>query len=111
MKVRIFFIALLLCTGAHAYQYVDLGTLRANDPFVFCRYGQKIPDPCWVPIAPYTGQWMYTGFCDEPNEYGRPWTSEDRQALSLYEQTCHLAKESGSWDGRHGSPESTPTEH
>lgn len=110
MKGRMIFIALMFCATAQAQQQ-ELGDLRANDPFVFCRYGQKIKDPCWIPIAPYTGQWVYTWLCDEPNEDARSWTGEDREALRLYMVVCREAKDSGTWDGRNGSPESSPFEH
>jgi len=84
---------------------------RDNDPFLFCTKGMKIWDPCWIPIPPYTGQWMYTGICRPPNKYGRSWTQDDRQALDELEEICPAAQQSGGWDGRGGRSDKTPYSH
>jgi hypothetical protein len=84
---------------------------RAGDPFVFCTQGLKIPDPCWRPLPPYTGEsYMLTGVCDPPNIEGRSWTVDDTESLAEYGRICPLAIESGAWKGQ-TPPESTPFEH
>jgi hypothetical protein len=82
---------------------------RYNDPFVFCTEGMKIPLPCWVPIAPFTGQFMYTGLC-EPNPYGRPWDQQDYDALSQLVMICPQARTSGGWSGK-GRADTSPLVH
>lgn len=99
----------LLFSASAAAQY-DTIHYRDNDPFVFCHYGMKIPDPCWVPMPPYTGAWMYTGICDPPNEYGREWTKDDTQALQELERICAMTSSSGSWQGS-GTGENSPYSH
>ncbi|MBB3227118.1 hypothetical protein FHW69_001719 [Luteibacter sp. Sphag1AF] len=73
-------------------------TYRNNDPFVFCRYGQKNPDKCWQPLPPYTGPYMISAWC-EPNPYGKEWTADDYASLEEYKFYCPKAKKSGSWTG------------
>lgn len=74
-------------------------SFREGDPFVFCTEGMRIPAPCWKPVKPYTGQFIYTGAC-HPNPYGRPWTAADTQALQELISICPQAQESGGWDGK-----------
>ena len=103
-------LACVVFSATAGSQYVPL-RYRDNDPFVFCRYGMKIPDPCWVPIPPYTGQWMYTLVCDPPNyPDGRSWTPEDTDALTQLETVCPMTSSSGSWKGG-GTGENSPYAH
>jgi hypothetical protein len=85
---------------------------RAGDSFVFCAQGLKIPDPCWLPVPPYTGgnNYKLTGVCDPPNLHGRSWTADDTESLAQYQRICAQAIDSGAWKG-HAPPESTPFEH
>ena len=83
---------------------------RAGDPFLFCTQGLKIPDPCWRPLPPYTGNYTLTGACDPPNTYGRSWTADDSESLLQYSRICPQAITSGAWKGQ-APPESTPFEH
>lgn len=97
-----------------AQSYYEFIRYRSNDPFVFCTQGYKeIPaQACWVPVAPYLGQWMYTGVCRPPNKYGRNWDFEDHDSLSQYERICPHAMQSGTWEGRTGGlPQMTPFKH
>ena len=113
MKSRMFFVAMMLCAQAHAHQdgfYEEL-RYRQDDPFLFCTRGQDTWDTCWKPIKPYTGAWIYTGICDEPNPKGRSWYQRDRDSLQQYMEVCPQAVSSGSWDGRGGSPENSPSKH
>jgi hypothetical protein len=113
MRSRMFFfVALMACVSAQAGQgmYEKLN-YRNDDPFVFCTQGQDTWDTCWKPIPPYTGAWIYTGICDEPNPKGRSWYQRDRDSLSQYMRVCPNAIDSGSWDGRGGAPENTPGPH
>ena len=89
---------------AQSSGYYDLLCYRSNDPFVFCTQGQNIPDKCWMPVAPYTGNYALTGACNPPNQYGRSWTAADHDALNQYLSVCPKAMTSGSWEG-HGQPE------
>jgi hypothetical protein len=90
--------ASLLFSSAVGAQGGDFIRYRANDPFVFCTQGMKIPVPCWVPIPPYNGEFMYTGLC-EPNPYGRPWDAQDYDALQQLVSICPKAVTSGGWKG------------
>lgn len=105
---------LMLCAEAHAFQdkgfYQEL-RYRDNDPFLFCTQGQKEPDKCWWPIDPISATYMEAPWCDPPNEYGKPWTSADWDSLSQYQEICPKAMSQGSWDGRNGSPDMTPSQH
>lgn len=89
--------------------YQTLG-YRANDPFVFCTQGQRNPDKCWIPMPPYLGGYMMMPYCDPPNYYGKPWTSDDWASLAQYQATCPMAISSGSWTGP-GMPEASPFTH
>lgn len=97
---------------ASAQSYYEFIRYRNNDPFVFCHFGYKeIPaTACWVPVAPYLGQWTYTGVCRPPNKYGRNWNNEDHDSLNQYERICPHALKSGGWEGQ-GNPQSTPMPH
>ena len=80
----------------------SVAPFRDDDPFIFCPQGYEttVAAECWVPVTPYTTRvYAYTGFCDPPNEDGRPWTDRDYQALSLYMTVCPQALKSGSWAG------------
>jgi hypothetical protein len=102
-------LACIMFSATAGAQYETL-RYRDNDPFVFCRYGMKILDPCWIPIPPYTGAWMYTGLCDPPNEYGRSWTAQDYDALHQLERVCAMTSSSGPWKGG-GTGENSPYSH
>lgn len=101
--------AVVLAGQASAQMYERIN-YRDDDPFVFCTQGLKRVDKCWVPIPPYTGQYVLTGICRPPNKYGRNWDKDDTQSLQEYVRICPHAETSGGWDGP-GRPESTPTEH
>lgn len=106
--------ATLLMPGLVAAQdsYYQKIHYRDDDPFLFCTKGMKIPDPCWIPIKPYTGQYVLTVFCDPPNtETGRSWTYDDHRALAELESRCPVAKESGEWEPKAGTAEMTPKMH
>lgn len=89
---------------------------RQNDPYVFCtqgpsiRHGEIRSPACWKPIPPYLGQWMYTGGCRPPNQYGRNWDQADHDSLAQYQRICPKAEASGGWQGP-GRPELTPIDH
>ncbi|OBU66868.1 hypothetical protein A9K58_10440 [Stenotrophomonas maltophilia] len=106
--------ALVLLTfkfNAQADGYYSPLNYRKNDPFLFCTKGQdpmKNPTPCWRPIAPYTGEWLPTGYCRPENPYGKNWTNDDYASLAQYETTCPSAEESGPWEGG-GIPETSPS--
>jgi hypothetical protein len=104
------FLAAVLCTGVHAQGFYQALQHRANDPFVFCTYGQKIAIPCWKPLPPFTGNWMFTGACNPPNQYGRSWTNDDIQAFAEYLTACPQAMTSGDWNGN-GDGTSVPVPH
>jgi hypothetical protein len=111
MRRCIGWIALSASLPAFAQYYEPL-QFRANDPFVFCHYGyEPLPiNACWIPISPYTGEFVLTGMCDPPNTYGRPWTARDTQALQQYVTACPAAVNSGEWSGS-GDPQTTPFQH
>ena len=93
-------------------QFYEPLQFRANDPFVFCRHGYEpvILNACWIPVSPETGTWIFTGICDPPNTYGRPWTARDSLALQQYVRVCPQAISSGEWQGS-GDSQSTPFQH
>ncbi|MFC3656828.1 hypothetical protein FZ025_00430 [Xanthomonas hyacinthi] len=72
---------------------------RDNDPFVFCTEGQKNPDKCWMPLPPYTGNYMTMPYCQPVDPYGKPWTPQDYDSLGQYQRVCPRALKSGSWTG------------
>lgn len=95
-------VLLLLGFALPAGAQMTVAPYRDNDPFVFCTQGYEITPAmmCWIPLPPYTGgTWMFTGLCDPPNYYGRPWTARDTQALFLYETVCPIAIKPGAWTG------------
>lgn len=108
MKNWIIAASLLFSAAAGAQNY-DFIRYRNNDPFVFCTQGMKIPFPCWVPIAPYTGEFIYTGLC-HPNPDGRPWDQQDYDALGQLTAICPKAKKSGGWKGA-GDGSTSPSVH
>lgn len=110
MKIWTLAFCLTLCASAAAQDGDQFIRYRANDPFVFCTQGQKRPDKCWWPIAPYTGAYVVDPTCDPPNIDGRPWTPADYDSRSQYLQICPQAIHSGGWEGT-APPESTPMEH
>jgi len=96
-----------------AAQVMSVAPYRGNDPFVFCTQGYEmtIAAECWVPVPPYTTRvYAYTGLCDPPNEYGRPWTGRDWTALWLYQNVCPIAITPGVWTGP-GTGAETPMVH
>lgn len=113
MKRTIGLMALLAVEAVNAQSNAFYKELyyRRNDPFLFCTRGMDIPDPCWVPMAPFTGQYMLTGICDPPNQYGRSWTQDDTFALKQLEEICPQAQQSGTWDSKGGDAASTPFTH
>lgn len=104
-RLSLFF---LLVLSLHASAQVI--NYRSNDPFVFCRYGQKNEDKCWIPMPDYTGAWSTVPWCDPPNYWGKPWTSDDYQSLGEYLAICPIAVRSGTWQGQ-GDGTNVPTEH
>ena len=105
-------VLLLLGFAFPAAAQMTVAPYRDNDPFVFCTYGYQINPvlACWVPLPPFTGNFMLTGVCDPPNTYGRPWTPWDTQALTLYETVCPIAMKPGAWAGP-GTGEQAPIPH
>ena len=98
-----------LCT-----ELLRIYPLSQQRSFCVLHQGYKeIPaQACWVPVAPYLGQWVYTGVCRPPNYYGRNWNNEDYDALSQYQRICPRAMQSGTWEGKTGgSPQMTPFKH
>lgn len=112
MKRAICAIALLASAGVFAQDkgYYRAIQFRDNDPFVFCRYGMDIPDPCWVPVAPFTGAYIYTPACKPQNYYGRAWNQNDLEGLREYTDRCPHAGDSGEWTGP-GDGTTSPTKH
>ena len=110
---RLVLLSLWMCSFSLLAQssgyYQALG-YRANDPFVFCTKGQRNPGKCWVPVAPYLGQFMMMPYCDPPNSWGKPWTSDDYASLKQYVSTCPMAGSSGRWTGEN-APERSPIIH
>lgn len=104
------FLAAAFCTAANAQGFYQELQHRTNDPFVFCTYGQRILVPCWKPLPPFTGNWMLTGACNPPNQYGRSWTNDDTQAFAEYLTVCPQAMTSGDWNGN-GDGTSVPIPH
>lgn len=109
-------LALLLWSGAINAQssgYYETIRYRADDPFLFCTQGQdpkRYPERCWIPLPPYTGNYMMMPYCDPPNTYGKSWTQADWDSLSQYQSVCPKARTSGGWEGG-GRPEQTPFTH
>lgn len=95
---------------AQSSGYYQSLAYRDNDPFVLCTQGQKTPDKCWVPVPPFLGQFMMMPYCDPPNYWGKPWTSDDYASLAQYESTCPMAVSSGGWKGEN-VPENSPISH
>jgi hypothetical protein len=113
MKRTIYLLTMLAVGAAQAKDaafYKEL-RYRVNDPFLFCTRGMDIPDPCWIPIAPYTGQYTLTGLCDPPTEDMRPWTFQDHDALDQLVDICPHAGQSGGWDNKAGDAATTPFKH
>lgn len=118
------FTALLLTCGALAMiSVVQAGDgfyekirYRQDDPFVFCtqgpsiRHGEIRSPACWKPVAPFLGQWVYTGGCNPPNQYGRNWDQADHDSLDQYKRICPKGEQYGGWQGP-GRPEMTPIDH
>lgn len=111
-KRLICIVALLASAGLYAQDsaYYRKILFRSDDPFVFCRYGMDIPDPCWVPMAPYTGNFMYTPACKPQNYYGRAWNQNDIEGLKEYSDRCPHAGTSSEWQGK-GDGTTDPTKH
>lgn len=110
MKKAIVFAFLWASLQASAQQVLRY---RMNDPFLFCTYGQDrrlAPAPCWIPLPPYTGNFMMMPYCDPPNTYGKSWTQADTDSLQQYVSICPQALTSGPWRGQ-GAPDSTPFVH
>lgn len=97
----------LLAQSSGYYQPLNY---RNDDPFLFCTQGQKNQDKCWVPTPPYLGGFMMMPYCDPPNYWGKPWTSDDYASLAQYVSTCPMAMSSGEWKGN-DMPENSPTSH
>lgn len=110
MRIWMFASCVLLSSSAAAQQGYELLRYRANDPFVFCTQGQRTPDKCWWPVAPYLGQYVMNPACDPPDPYGKSWTAADTDSLSQYLEICPQAETSGDWRGP-GAPEMTPFAH
>jgi hypothetical protein len=114
MKRMICLMTVLAAVAVHAQDsgpYYKAFEFRDTDPFLFCTKGMDIPDPCWVPIPPFTGQSVLTGICDPPTQYGRSWTQSDHDGLTRLEEICPHAQTSGDWDEKGGDPAMTPHKH
>lgn len=88
-------------------------TYRYNDPFLFCTKGQDRkmnPAPCWIPMYPYTGNFMLMPYCRPPNPYGKDWSQDDTKSYQEYLTTCPQAMSSGRWKGP-GQAETSPFQH
>lgn len=112
-KMGILLSLLVFDLSAQSSGYYRRLDYRANDPFVFCTQGQdpKInPAPCWKPMPPYTGAFMYMPYCRPFNPYGKDWTQDDKRSFSQYLSVCPQAINSGQWEGA-GRPEQTPYDH
>jgi hypothetical protein len=104
-RLSIFLLAVLsLHASAQQIHY------RSDDPFVFCRYGQKDEDRCWWPTPDYTGSFMVSPLCNPYNYYGKQWSSDDWQSWGEYLAICPIAKQSGKWKGQ-GDGTKTPIIH
>ncbi len=91
--------------------YYERLQYREDDPFVFCTQGRKERDKCWIPLPPYTGNFMMMPYCNPPNSpYGKSWTQDDWSSLYQYQSVCPRAINSGQWEGS-GRPEQTPFSH
>ena len=89
-------------------------TYREGDPFLFCEQGQgwkRAPEQCWIPLPPYTGNFMMMPYCSPPNSYGKSWTQDDTRSLAQYQSICPRAVASGRWDGQNGQKDGTPMDH
>lgn len=86
-------------TAADHYEYIPW---RANDPFVFCKYGPP-PDHCWKPIDPVSGTWAPTCL---------PYKKPNMASVSYYVRVCPRAEGQGEWepDGD-GTPTTSPYVH
>jgi hypothetical protein len=104
------FTAFLLSSVTAAAQEGGL-TYRDSDPFLFCRYGQRDPLKCWSPVAPYTGQWVTSVWCEPVDPEGKPWSQDDWASLYQYEAICPVAKQSGEWDNSGGQADMVPHMH
>lgn len=102
--------AIAFSAVAQSSGYYEQIQYRDNDPFVFCTQGQKNMDKCWIPLPPYTGNYMMMPHCNPPNQYGKSWTNDDWASLYQYLRVCPQAMESGAWEGQ-GRPEQTPNNH
>lgn len=107
VKTWIAFVGLLVAMQAGAQQVLRY---RMNDPFLFCTHGQDrrlAPAPCWIPLPPYTGNFMPMPYCDPPNTYGKSWSQADIDSLQQYVSICPQALTSGPWGGP-GAPDAAP---
>lgn len=115
MKIWIGLVIVLVSFNAVAQSggtgYYEQLQYRDNDPFVFCTQGRKEKDKCWIPLPPYTGNFMAMPYCNPPNTYsGKSWTQDDWNSYYQYLRVCPRAINSGRWDGT-GKPEETPNSH
>jgi len=113
LKIALLVAVLLSVRLDAAPKYYERLMYRFDDPFVFCTQGQdrnRNPNPCWKPVSPYTGAFIWMPHCRPPNPYGVDWTQDDWASYFTYVRVCPFAEDSGSWDGP-GRPESTPFTH
>ena len=106
--------ALFALEAAAQSGYYEQIQYRSDDPFVFCTQGQgwkKAPMQCWIPLPPYTGNYMMMPYCAPPNYYsGMQWTQDDWSSWQQYLTVCPQAQTSGAWEGS-GQPDATPGDH
>jgi hypothetical protein len=82
--------------GGGYYEYIPW---RANDPFVFCKYGPP-RSHCWRPVHPPSATWVPT--CRPVNT----------RSLSYYIRVCPQAEGMGEWvPDNDGTPTTTPFVH
>ncbi len=100
------FLAACLCSGTVGAQAVSY---RDNDPFVFCRYGQKNLDRCWSPLSPAAGTILPSPWCKPQNPYGKTPTADDIASLAEWYSVCTGVGQ-GDWEGA-GTGEQVPFDH
>lgn len=85
--------------GGGYYEFIPW---RANDPFVFCKYGPP-PEHCWKPVNPILGLWVPTCL---------PYKQPNMVSVAYFVRVCPQAEEEGEWvPDNDGTPTTTPFVH